>query len=68
MAIEIAWGRIRHQLNSALTKWYEEQFAQGDPRARKVGIVSVTRKLLVALWRYLETGVLPEDDELKIIA
>jgi len=68
MAVEIAWGWIRHQPNSALTKWYEERFAQGGPRARKVGIVAVARKLLVALWRYLETGVPPEGAELKTIA
>lgn len=67
MAVEIAWGWLRHQPNSALTKWYEERFAQGGPRARKVGIVAVARKLLVALWRYLETGVLPEGAELKTI-
>lgn len=66
MAVEIAWGWLRHQPNSALTKWYEERFAHAGPRARKVGIVAVARKLLVALWRYLETGVLPEGAELKI--
>ncbi len=65
MAVEIAWGWLRHQPNSALTKWYEERFAHAGPRARKVGIVAVARKLLVALWRYLETGVLPEGAELK---
>lgn len=65
MAIEAAWSWIRFQPNSALTRWYEERFAHGGPRMRKIGIVAVARKLLVALWRYLETGVLPEGAELK---
>lgn len=65
LAIEIAWGWLRHQPNSALTRWYQERFARGGPRARKVGIVALARKLLVALWRYLETGVIPEGALLK---
>jgi transposase len=60
LAIEIAWGWLRHQPQSALARWYEERFGQAGPRARKVGIVALARKLLVALWRYVETGVLPE--------
>lgn len=60
LAIEIAWGWLRHQPDSALTHWYNERFAHGGPRARKIGIVALARKLLVALWRYVETGVLPE--------
>ena len=65
LAIEIAWGWLRHQPDSALTHWYNERFARGGPRARKVGIVALARKLLVALWRYLETGALPEGAVLK---
>lgn len=65
LSIEIAWGWLRHQPNSALSRWYQERFARGGPRARKVGIVALARKLLVALWRYVETGVLPEGAELK---
>lgn len=65
MAIEAAWSWLRFQPNSALSRWYDERFAHGGPRMRKIGIVAVARKLLVALWRYLETGVLPEGAELK---
>jgi len=65
LSIEIAWGWLRHQPRSALSLWYQERFARGGPRARKVGIVALARKLLVALWRYVETGVLPEGAELK---
>jgi transposase len=65
LAIEIAWGWLRHQPDSALTHWYNERFARGGPRARKIGIVALARKLLVALWRYVETGALPEGAVLK---
>jgi transposase len=58
LAIEIAWGWLRHQPESALTQWYNRRFARGGPRARKVGIVALARKLLVSLWRYVETGAL----------
>jgi transposase len=43
-----------------LSRWYEERFAHGSSRLRRIGIVAVARKLLIELWRYLETGVLPE--------
>lgn len=65
LAIEIAWGWLRHQPDSVLSRWYRERFARGGPRARKVGIVALARKLLVALWRYAETGALPEGAVLK---
>jgi transposase len=59
MAIEIAWCWIRHQPQSALTQWYQKRFAGGKSRLRRIGIVAVARKLLVALWRYLERGEIP---------
>ena len=65
MAIEGAWAWLRFQPESALSKWYEERFAHGGPRMRKIGIVAVARKLLIALWRYLETGVAPEGATFK---
>jgi transposase len=65
MAIEGAWAWLRFQPQSALSQWYEERFAHGGPRMRKIGIVALARKLLIALWRYLETGILPEGAELK---
>jgi transposase len=65
IAIEIAWGWLRHQPNSALSHWYQQRFARGGPRARKIGIVALARKLLVALWRYVETGALPEGATVK---
>jgi transposase len=59
MAIEIAWGWLRYQRESALTLWYNKRFAHQGKRMRRIGIVAVARKLLVALWKYLETGVPP---------
>jgi transposase len=65
MAIEIAWGWLRFQRQSALSRWYERRFAHGGKRLRRIGIVALARKLLVALWKYLETGVPPEGAELS---
>ena len=65
LAIELAWSWVRRQPTSALTRWYRARFARGGPRQRRIGIVAVARKLLVALWRYLETGVLPAGARLK---
>ncbi|MGH8591390.1 MAG: transposase, partial [Gammaproteobacteria bacterium] len=65
MMIEIAWLWLRYQPNSKLSRWFCERFAGGGARMRRVGIVALARRLLVALWRYLEDGVLPEGAELK---
>jgi transposase len=65
MAVEIAWGWLRFQPQSHLSLWYEERFGHGSKRIRKIGIIALARKLLIALWRFLETGVLPEGAELK---
>jgi transposase len=65
MAIEIAWGWLRFQPESALTRWYQERFGHGSSRLRRIGIVALARKLLIALWRFLETGVAPDGARLK---
>jgi len=65
MAIEIAWGWLRFQPQSELSKWYERRFGHGSKRVRKIGIVALARKLMIELWRFLETGVLPAGAELK---
>ncbi len=64
-AIELAWGWLRFQPESELSKWYERRFGSGSKRIRKIGIVALARKLLVALWRFVETGVIPAGAELK---
>ena len=65
MAIEIAWGWIRHQPDSELTHWFDERFGHSGKRLIKIGIVALARKLLIALWRYLETGAIPAGARLK---
>jgi transposase len=60
MAIQIAWGWIRFQPDSELTCWFEKRFAHGGRRRRATGIVAVARRLLIDLWRFLETGSIPE--------
>lgn len=63
MAVEIAWCWLRYQPASALSGWYEKRFAKGSSRQRRIGIVALARKLLVALWRFLETGEVPAGAE-----
>jgi len=62
--VQLAWGWLHWQPQSALTRWYQERFGRGK-RARRVGIVALARKLLIALWRYATAGVLPAGAVLK---
>jgi transposase len=64
MMVELAWCWLRWQPDSALTRWYECRFRRSNRRARKIGVVAVARKLLIALWRYLEYGELPAGAQL----
>lgn len=59
VAIEIAWGWLRYQPQSELSRWYQERYGSGSPRLRKIGIVALARKLLIELWKYLQTGTPP---------
>lgn len=63
--IELAWFWLRWQPGSHLSQWFNRRFAQGGKRMRRVGIVAMARKLLIALWRYVECGVMPEGAVLK---
>lgn len=63
--IEIAWQWLRYQPDSALAQWFEARYAHGGRVARKRGCVAVARKLLIALWNYLERGVVPAGAQLK---
>ena len=65
MAIEIAWGWLRYQPDSELSRWYQRRFGKGSKRLHKIGIVALARKLLIAIWRYLEFGTLPAGAVLK---
>src|SRR4249919_1005860 len=63
--IELAWLWLRHQPNSPLSMWFRERVGTGKGRIRRIAIVAVARKLLISLWRYLETGVAPTGAVLK---
>jgi len=64
--IELAWGWVRWQPHSALTRWFVERYVRaGTPRSKRKGIVALARKLLVALWKYVEQDVVPEGAILK---
>jgi transposase len=65
MAIEIAWIWLRYQPNSELSRWYQRRFGKGSKRLHKIGIVALARKLLIAIWRYLEFGIVPTGAVLK---
>lgn len=60
IVIEIAWGWLRYQPNSKSSLWYQQRFGDEPKRIRRIGIVALARRLLIDLWRYLETGEIPE--------
>jgi transposase len=65
LLVELAWLWLRHQPQSALSLWFERRFAEGGKRMRRIGIVALARRLLVALWRYVQDGVVPSGAQLK---
>lgn len=60
MAVEIAWLWMRFQPESKHTKWFQERYARGGKRMRRIGIVAVARKLLIDLWKFVEFGEVPQ--------
>jgi transposase len=58
--IELAWLWLRHQPDSALSRWFQARVGAAKGRIRRIAIVALARKLLVALWRYATQGVVPE--------
>jgi transposase len=65
LSIEIAWSWLRYQPQSKLSLWFKERFAGGGKRMRRIGIVALARRRLIALWQYLEHGLLPPGAQLK---
>lgn len=59
MAIELAWLWLRHQPGSALSRWFRQRVGALRGRIRRIAIVAMARKLMVALWHYVTTGVVP---------
>jgi transposase len=60
MAVELAWRWVFWQPDSELTRWFKARVGDAKGRVRRIAIVAMARKLMVALWRYLETGVVPD--------
>ena len=64
-AVELALLWVRHQPDSALSQWFRERTANASKRFKRIAIVALARKLMVALWRYLTTGLIPQGALLK---
>ena len=65
ISIQLAWCWLRWQPDSALAQWFRQRFAAAGGRSRRIGIVAVARKLVIALWRYVDQGVIPDGARLK---
>ena len=63
--LELAWLWLRYQPDSALARWFAERVGAIRGRLRKITAVALARKLLIALWRYVTTGLVPEGARLK---
>jgi transposase len=66
LLIELAWGWLRWQPGSKLSTWFQARFGGGGKRMRRIGIVALARKLLIALWKYLDHDIVPEGAILKM--
>jgi transposase len=64
-AVELAWLWRRHQPDSALSRWFSARTANAGKRTKRIAIVALARKLIVALWRYLTSGLVPEQAVMK---
>lgn len=67
LLVELAWCWLRLQPDSALTKWFNERFARGGARMRRIGIVALARRLAIALWHFSRDGELPDGARLKAL-
>ena len=59
LAVELAWLWVRNQPDSELSRWFRARVGDVKGRIRRIAIVALARKLMVALWRYLTTGLVP---------
>jgi transposase len=65
VTIELAWRWLQYQPESALSRWFQQRVGAAKGRVKRIALVALARKLLVALWRYVETGVLPAGAVMK---
>jgi transposase len=68
VSIQVAWCWLRWQPHSDLAQWFARRFAAAGARSRRIGIVAVARKLVIALWRFVAHGVMPAGAQLKAAA
>ena len=66
LLVELAWAWLRYQPDSAMSQWFNERFAGGGKRMRRIGIVALARRLAIALWRYLQYAEIPAGAQLKV--
>lgn len=66
LLIQLAWLWLRYQPQSKHSRWFQERFASGSKRQRRIGIVALARRLVIDLWRFSASGVVPEGTRLKI--
>ena len=67
LMIQLAWLWLRYQPGSKHSRWFQERFGGGSKRQRRIGIVALARRLLIDLWRFVESGVVPEGARLKVV-
>jgi transposase len=65
LMIQLAWLWLRFQPQSKHSRWFQERFGGGGSRQRRIGIVALARRLLIDLWRFVDSGVVPEGARLK---
>jgi len=65
IAVELAWLWLRNQRDSELSQWFRKRVGDAKGRIRRITIVAVARKLMIALWRYVTTGLVPTGAVLK---
>lgn len=66
LMIQLAWLWLRYQPGSKHSRWFQERFGGGSKRQRRIGIVALARRLLIDLWRFVESGMVPEGARLKV--
>lgn len=66
VSVQLAWCWLRWQPDSALARWFNRRFAAAGGRSRRIGIVALARKLVIALWRFVAHGAVPEAAQLKV--
>jgi len=65
LMVQLAWLWLHHQPDSDLSEWYQRRFGSGGSRTRRIGIVALARKLLIAFWKFVHHGIVPEGALLK---